>query len=388
MGITLDELQLLIQEGEGYKIEFKENLSGLDKEMTAFANGSGGTVIIGVKDDGTITGTTITNKLKSQITDIAHNCDPPITILFEEIDNILVVKVHEGTDKPYKCASGFYNRIGPNAQKMRRDEIVEFVKTEGKVRFGELVNRDFEEKDFDKEKLSLFLKNARISKVLETPLILKNLFVAEIQEGKLYYYNSAVLFFAKDLSHHFYHTVVTCALYKGFDKTNVLDRKDFNKDLIYNIDESMLYLKQHLKVRYEFDGSPARKEIPEIPFAALREAVINAVIHRDYFFKGANVMIEIFDDRVEITSPGGLPKGLDERDFGKKSVLRNPDIANLMQRIDYIEKMGTGINRIQTLIKKAGLPPVTYEFSSFVTAVFYRLSAKEIKSSEMEQSNM
>ena len=107
---------------------------------------------------------------------------------------------------------------------MRRDEIVEFVKTEGKVRFGELVNRDFEEKDFDKEKLSLFLKNASISKVLETPLILKNLFVAEIQEGKLYYYNSAVLFFAKDLSRHFYHTVVTCAIYKGFDKTNVLDR--------------------------------------------------------------------------------------------------------------------------------------------------------------------
>ena len=78
-----------------------------------------------------------------------------------------------------------------------------------------------------------------------------------------------------------------------------------------------------------------------------------------------------------------MPKGLDERDFGKKSVLRNPDIANLMQRIDYIEKMGTNINRIQTLMKKAGLPPVTYEFTSFVTAVFYRLSVKEIKSSEI-----
>jgi len=94
------------------------------------------------------------------------------------------------------------------------------------------------------------------------------------------------------------------------------------------------YLKQHLKVRYEFDGSPARKEIPEIPYEALREAVINAVIHRDYFEKGVNVMIEIFDDRVEITSPGGLPKGLKVEDFGKVSLLRNPNIANLMQRIE------------------------------------------------------
>lgn len=67
----------------------------------------------------------------------------------------------------------------------------------------------------------------------------------------------------------------------------------------------------------------------------------------------------------------------------KKSVLRNPDITNLMQRIDYIEKMGTSINRIQTLMKKEGLPPVTYEFSSFLTAVFYRLTVKEIKSSEV-----
>lgn len=108
----------------------------------------------------------------------------------------------------------------------------------------------------------------------------------------------------------------------------------------------MPYLKQHLKVRYEFDGSPARKEIPEIPYEALREAVINAVIHRDYFEKGVNVMIEIFDDRVEITSPGGLPKGLKVEDFGKVSLLRNPNIANLMQRIEYIEKMGSGCKTV------------------------------------------
>ena len=119
----------------------------------------------------------------------------------------------------------------------------------------------------------------------------------------------------------------------------------------------MIYLKQRLNVRYEFDGNPARIEIPEIPWEALREAVINAVIHRNYFEKGANVMVEIFDDRVEITSPGGLPKGLKEEDFGKISILRNPNIANLMQRIDYIEKMGTGIARMQKLLANAGLKP-------------------------------
>ncbi|GHU74091.1 hypothetical protein FACS189450_14640 [Spirochaetia bacterium] len=139
-----------------------------------------------------------------------------------------------------------------------------------------------------------------------------------------------------------------------------------------NIDQAMIFLKRHLNLRYEFDGSPARIEIPEIPYEALREAVINAVIHRDYFEKGANVMVEIFDDRVEIVSPGGLPRGLKVENFGKESVLRNPNIANIMQRLEYIEKMGTGILRMQKMLADVGLPPLKYEFSTFVHAIFYR----------------
>jgi ATP-dependent DNA helicase RecG len=206
--------------------------------------------------------------------------------------------------------------------------------------------------------------------------------------GTCYYYNTAVLFFAKNLDKHFFHTCVTCALYKGLDKVTVLDRKDFNHDIIDNIDKAMIFLQQHLNVRYEFDGSPARKEIPEIPIEALREAVINAVIHRDYFEKGANVMVEIYDDRVEITNPGGLPKGLKVKDFGKISILRNPNIANLMQRIEYIEKMGTGIRRMQKMLAGAGLPPIDYEFSNFVRAVFFRPRAEraafEVKDREAD----
>jgi len=158
---------------------------------------------------------------------------------------------------------------------------------------------------------------------------------------------------------------------------DILDRKDFNRDLKYNVDETMLFLQRHLSIRYEFTGSPRRKEIPEIPFEALREAVLNAVIHRDYFEKGANIMVEIFADRLEITSPGGLPKGLKPEDFGKRSVLRNPNIANLFQRIEYIEKMGTGIRRIQKMMSDAGMPPVIYRWDNFVTAVFLLESKKE-----------
>jgi ATP-dependent DNA helicase RecG len=373
--MTEKEITYILEQGEGYRIEFKEQPAGLDKEMVAFANASGGFIYLGINDKNQITGIEIDNKLLSQVQDIAQNCDPPVRIIPRKYENILIIEVREGSDKPYRCSTGFYNRVGPNSQKMRRNEIVEFVKSEGKIRFDEMVNRDFQKKDFDEEKFDKFLKLSGISRVMETEEMLKNLHAAEIQLNACYYYNTAVLFFAKNLDHHFFHTCVTCALYKGFSKVTILDRKDFNSDIIDSIDQAMIFLKRHLNLRYEFDGSPARKEIPEIPYEALREGLINAVIHRDYFEKGANVMVEIFDDRVEIANPGGLPRGLKIENFGKESILRNPNIANLMQRIEYIEKMGTGILRMQKLLADAGLPPLRYELSDFVRAVFYRYPA-------------
>jgi ATP-dependent DNA helicase RecG len=129
---------------------------------------------------------------------------------------------------------------------------------------------------------------------------------------------------------------------------------------------------RYLAVRYEMTGEPRRKEIPEVPYDALREAIINAVAHRDYFEKGANVMVEMFDDRIEITNFGGLVKGLKPEDFGKKSVLRNPNIAGLLHRVKYIEKMGTGINKMRGLMAEVRLPPIVFEFGTFFTAIFRR----------------
>ena len=147
----------------------------------------------------------------------------------------------------------------------------------------------------------------------------------------------------------------------------------------------MNFLKQYIPVKYEMTGAPRRKEIPEIPYDALREVVINAITHRDYFEKGANVMVEMFDDRIEITNPGGLVNGLRPEDFGKKSVLRNPNIANLLHRIEYIEKMGTGISKIRRIIKSAGLPNVKFKFNTFFTATFTRpMTGKERATSQSE----
>ncbi len=100
----MEEIELILDEGEGYLIEFKESMSdSLAKEMVAFANSSGGRIFLGVSDKGMVKGVNITNRLRSQVQDIARKCDPPVNIALEGLTNILIIEVREGTDKPYSC---------------------------------------------------------------------------------------------------------------------------------------------------------------------------------------------------------------------------------------------------------------------------------------------
>lgn len=103
---------------------------------------------------------------------------------------------------------------------------------------------------------------------------------------------------------------------------------------------------------------------------ALREAITNAVMHRDWFIEGANVFVEIYTDRIEVVSPGSLPKGMTLADLGSKSVRRNALIADLLHRIDFIEKAGTGIRRIREEAQAGGYPEPGFEANGFVTAIF------------------
>ena len=168
------------------------------------------------------------------------------------------------------------------------------------------------------------------------------------------------------------HTEVSCALFKGKKKLYTIDRKIFNADLLSNVDEAMAFLHRHLNLSYKFSpGKVQREEVLEIPEAALREAVVNAVIHRDYLDRRTNVKVEIYDDRVEINSFGGLPAGLNKRTFRHKSIPRNPLLADLILRVGYVEKMGTGIGKIYLLTEKAGLPPVQFKIDKFSVDVIF-----------------
>lgn len=181
--------------------------------------------------------------------------------------------------------------------------------------------------------------------------------------------NAGVLFFAKDVRRFFPQAYVTCLLAKGTDKANILDRKDFTEGVVVDIEESLRFVERNTRTAYRIEKL-RREEVPEYPTRALREAITNAVMHRDYFETGANVFVEIYDDRIEISNPGGLPKGLTQAELGTRSVRRNPLIADLLHRIAFIEKAGTGIRRMREDARKNGCPEPTFSANDFFTAIF------------------
>ena len=374
---TEEELALILEEGEGYMLEFKSSVnSDLSKELVAFANASGGRIFIGVNDLNQIVGCDLSNKMLSRIEDMAAACDPPVTIRIEKLPKhkIAVIHVPESANRPHRCNKGFYLRNGTTSQKMSTADITAFIQAEGKVRFDEQLRMDLDWQEvLDEKRLIHFLNLSKISPISDTAGMLFNLGAGDYKNGTFYLNHTGVLFFAKQPIRRLFHVSVVCALFKGTNKAYILDRKELTGNLLENVEEALLFLKKHLQLRWEITGQRTRrKEILELPEVALREAMVNAVCHRDYLEQGAQVMVEIFDDRVEIYNPGGLPKGLPASEFGKRSVCRNPLIASLLLRCNYIEKMGTGIERIRTALKKEHCPKVNIRFNTMFTLEFPR----------------
>jgi ATP-dependent DNA helicase RecG len=374
---TQAELELFLEEGEGYTLEFKQSVnSDLPREMVALANASGGRILIGVNDQNEIVGCDLSNKMASKVQDMAATCDPPIAIAIEKLtkQQLLVIHVPKGSNRPHRCTKGFFLRNGANSQKMTTEDITAFIQAEGKVRFDQRLRLDLDwQAALDRNRLNHFLSLAGIQSRENIETLLLNLDAGDYHEGRFYLNQAGVLFFANEPTFKLFHVSVICALFKGTGKVTILDRKEFSGSLIENIEEALLFLKKHLQLRWEVTNASTRhQEILEIPETALREGLVNALCHRDYLEEGAQVTVEVFDDRVEIYNPGGLPPGLKPEEFGTRSVCRNPLIASLLLRCDYIEKLGTGIERIRAALKGADCPDVKVRFNTMFTLEFSR----------------
>ncbi len=323
--MTPGDLEILLQQGEGTTIEFKENLSAsFAREMVALANTIGGKILLGVRDDGTVSGVKDSNRLRARVQDVARNCDPPVKVRVEPVGRVFAVHVRESDAKPVQCGDGFFWRQGSVTQKLSRNEIRDFFRTERVIQFDRSPCPGFHyPDDFDRDKFETWLGYSGITgqPAVEDVLV------------------------------------------------NILDRKDFTGGIVADIEDALRFVERNTRTAYRIEGL-RRQNVPEYPMRALREAITNAVMHRDWFFEGANVFVEIYTDRIEIISPGSLPKGLTPTELGRTSVRRNALIADLLHRIDFIEKAGTGIRRIREEAKRLDCPEPEFDSKAFVTVIF------------------
>ena len=165
-----------------------------------------------------------------------------------------------------------------------------------------------------------------------------------------------------------------CAVFRGSAKTHILDRKEFKGNLYDIYQEVMTYFQAKLNSAL-IPHAQGRDERLELPESALREAVVNAIAHRDYR-STANVQIYIFQDRVEIVTPGGLPAGMREEDLGSRSVPRNPLLFNMLYRMKLVEQIGSGIRRIHDACLEHGVAePNIHVSPDWLTVTFPRQEA-------------
>ena len=378
--MTSQQLESLIAQGEGYNLEFKQalpsKLSELSTELCAFSNAAGGMLLVGIKDDGSIIGIDLDNTMRSRIQDIISNIEPRPEITISEVQfqdkNILCFDCKSGNKKPYVVSGNIYVRNGPNSQKITSiNEMREFFQTSDSIFFDSSPNKQFRyPDDFDESAFKQFLASANITSNIGDAKILNNLKLI-LSDG---FTNAAVLFFAKGVQQFVEQATIRCLMFKGLDKRYIIDSKEITGNLIQQFEEGMKYIISKLNLRYEIENQTngRRKEVLEIPETVFREALINAICHRSYYEKGGVIAIEIYDDRVEITNPGGLISGISDKEFGHKSLSRNPLIFGLMQRVSLVEKVGSGIVRMKDSMKEAGLEEPLFTLGGFFTVTFFR----------------
>jgi ATP-dependent DNA helicase RecG len=386
--LTPDDIKSIVQAGEGYNAEFKISVPNKVKEITeelcAFANSAGGVLLIGVSDADIIQGVSIDNGKRSAIQNSINDINPHLATDFYAVEvdgkTVWVIEVNTGIQKPYVLSGAIYVRQGPNTQKLTTvEQMRDFFQQSDRIYFDEAPCTDFDLiKDFDQVLFEEFRLQSGLSKSVSQEQIIHNLKLI-LPNGSIK--NGGALFFGNAPEQFIETAVIRCIAFEGINKTNIIDDKVYGGALIKQYEQTMQWLKGKLSVRYEIEGSGPRKEFWEIPETAFKEAIVNALSHRDYYDKGAKITIELFRDRVEISNPGGLTSAISLAEFGTKSHSRNPLIFGLFVRIQMVEQVGSGIGRIRDLMKTAKLPEPQFKTDGIFTVVLPRSIKSSGKSS-------
>lgn len=376
--MTIEE----ILKGESKNLEFKETLPEDSrkymKTIVAFANGGGGQLIVGIRDkDHAVIGLdqeTIPRTIDRITNSIADSCEPLIIpdIFPQAIGDktVIVIEISQGRQRPYYIKAlgmdkGTYIRTAGSTRAADRSLIQEMYYEDENRSFDTVINRDIKVTDKDIKKLCADMKKEAQrncltdaqKKTVKTPNKNNLITWGILKEENNTVYPTYAYYYLRGMDPML--SQIQCAVFKGRTRGIFVDKREYGGNLWNQVEEAYQFVLRNIHLGAKLKGV-YRQDIYELPPDSIRELIINAVVNCS-FLQGSRIQVAIYDDRLEISSPGGLMPGvtIDKMKEGFSKV-RNHGIANAFSYMNLIEQWGSGIPKILRELKKQGLPELEF----------------------------
>lgn len=364
--LKLDEESRVVAP-EGKTLEYKRDLSSptkLLRSIVAFANSAGGQLVVGIADDGSVAGVgdplAEEERLASLIADrISPQLVPAIDLVTLAGLTVLVVEVPLSTRRPHYITSqgldgGVYVRLGSTTRQADPALVAELERTGRGVAFEDMAEPRALLSDLDLVGLSkLRGRDTNAKDLVALGLVVK-------QGKSTVPTNAGILAACPDPTRFLPSAWVQCGRLRGPSGTDIFDQIEIHQPVPRAVDEVMTFLTKHAYKTAVF-GEARRKDVYSIPIEAIREVVINALVHASYAERGTPIRVGFYDDRVVVESPGGLVSGLTVETMRGVSRLRNPSLARIFRDAGLMEQWGSGVNRVYSELAKADLPAPDFE---------------------------
>lgn len=380
---------------ESSRLEFKLIIPAsakIIKTVIGFCNAKGGKLVIGVHNDGTIEG--IPEDEAHQAMEwldhaIYEACTPPVLPLIyqQRIDSkvLLIIEVSSGTNKPYYQKSlglseGTFIRLGRSTMKADADIIEELKWQSRGISYDQLPLYHTTIEDLDSAKIKYFLDHRRngISSPL-TEEILRSYDIIKKEHSTDYASIAGMLLFGKSPQQFLSEAYILCCHFSDFKDREAIASRTCKGTLFEQFEASFDFIMERINKSFKIENRK-REEHWEIPPIAIREVLMNAILHRNYHIN-APIKISIYSDRIEFFSPGGLPGPIDTSELESGiTYVRNTSIAKILWEAQYIEKMGSGFITLFKSYRKEGLlPPEVIEGTNFVKCILPRIHSDAIR---------
>jgi predicted HTH transcriptional regulator len=381
------KIQEILKQSEDKSLEFKKeipkNRENLLKTVVAFANGSGGHIYVGVNDDRTVTG--IKDEpldLEEKLSSIIYDSISPIpnaffqTAAFED-KTIFIIRILPGANKPYYLKKlgpevGIFVRVGSTNRKADSQVAAELRRQARNISLDQEIDPSFGCDILDMRLLEKFIELRGLKSKATLDYFIK-IKAAQRYDHTCHPTIGGILLFCSDLPDEYSYARFRVSRFKAENRADLINSTTINDGLLAMPEKIMDFVRLYMEKKVEISAL-RRKEDYDIPLPAIREGILNAICHRDYSVTGSDNKLDIFSDRIEITSPGALPLGITLQDLGEGiSEVRNRLIVKIFREAGYVEQLGTGIMRIKEACRTNALPePRFEETGNFFKATIFR----------------